>query len=71
MGREKNILKSCRFEIASRTRKCSGNKKHTISSGDKCLVFKENMRKRNYCLDCAKLIIEKGVSNLQKMISET
>ncbi len=70
MPTRKNILKSCKFEIAVRIRKCSGNKNHTISSNERCLVFKENMRKKNYCLNCAKLIIERGVLNLNKMISE-
>jgi hypothetical protein len=70
MGRSKNILKNCNFEIALRPRKCSGNKKHIISAGDRCLVFKENMRKNNYCLKCAKIIIERGISNLQEMISK-
>lgn len=70
MPKKKNILKSCRFEIAIRIRKCSGNKNHIIRPGEKCLVFKVNMRKNNYCLNCAKLIIEKGILDLNKMISE-
>ena len=70
MSTRKNILKSCKFETAVRVRKCSGNKNHIISPNERCLVFKENMRKKNYCLNCARSIIERGVLDLNKMISE-
>jgi hypothetical protein len=69
MPRGKNIIKTCEFEIAVRIRKCSGNKNHLINAGERCLVFKENMRKSNYCLNCAKPIIERGILNLNNMIS--
>jgi hypothetical protein len=64
----KNVLKRCYFEIASRERRCFRNKKHTILAGDNCLVFKESMRKSNYCLECAKIILQNGASALSQMI---
>lgn len=70
MPRAKCILKTCGVEIASKSRKCFGNQNHKICAGQKCLVFKENMRKTNYCLLCSKLIIEKGIEKLNELSSE-
>ncbi|MDQ7831384.1 MAG: hypothetical protein RDU30_06615 [Desulfovibrionaceae bacterium] len=70
MPKLKRLLVSACFETAQRRRKCSRNKEHEISKGDKCLVIKENMEKNNYCMECASLILEKAREDLDGLIRE-
>ncbi len=70
MPKLKRLLVSACFETAQRQRKCSRNKEHEISKGDKCLVIKENMAKNNYCMECASLILEKAREDLDGLIRE-
>ena len=68
MPKLKRLLPSATFETAQRLRQCSRNRGHKIIKGDKCLVIKENMKKRNYCLECACLILEKAKKDLDALI---
>lgn len=70
MPRLKRLLVNASFEIAQRQRRCSRNNGHIIPHGQKCLVIKENMMKRNYCLECAATIIEKAQKELTALTSE-
>ena len=70
MPKLKRLLVSACFETAQRQRKCSRNKEHEISKGDKCLVIKEIMAKNNYCMECASLILEKAREDLDGLIRE-
>lgn len=38
--------------------------------GKRCLVIKENMAKRNYCLECAATILEKARKDLAQLATE-
>ena len=71
MPKLKRLLLSAGVEIAERRRQCSRNQDHKIGKGDKCLVIKENMRKRNYCIECASLILEKAKHDLDRLIAST
>ena len=64
MPKLKRLLSNSRFETALRQRQCSRNKQHKITKGEKCFVIEEHMKKRNYCLDCASLLIEKAQKDL-------
>ena len=41
-----------------------------ICQGDKCLVIKENMSKNNYCMECARLILQKARQDLDGLCDE-
>ncbi len=64
MPKLKRLLLPASFETAQRRRRCSRNRGHEISKGDKCLVIKENMNKNNYCMECAHLILQKAKEDL-------
>jgi len=71
MPKLKRILLNLSFEVAQRKRKCTRNRKHVIYKDQKCLVIKENMDKKNYCLDCARQIINQAkleLDDLQKIL---
>jgi len=57
-------------ETAKKRRRCSRNKGHSIPHGQRCLVIKENMAKRNYCLECAATIFEKAKKDLAQLAGE-
>lgn len=65
MAKVKKILKNCGFEKAVRVRHCARDKDHAISAGTKCLIVKEHMNSKSYCLECAKLIIEHAKSEIE------
>ena len=74
MPRLKRLLLNASFEIAQRQRRCSRDGGHVIRNGQKCLVIKESMSKRNYCLECAAVIIgkaERDVMDLKAEIAAT
>ena len=70
MPKLKRLLVSACFETAQRRRQCSRNKGHVICKGDKWLVIKENMAKDNYCMECARLILQKAKEDLNGLILE-
>jgi len=58
MPKLKRLLVSACFETAQRNRSCCRNRGHEICKGDKCLIVKENMSYRNYCMECTRLILQ-------------
>ena len=70
MPKLKRLLVSACFETAQRRRHCSRNRNHDIRQGEKCLVVKENMRKQNYCMECAALVLEKAQDELNTLMDE-
>lgn len=70
MPKLKRLLVNAFVEVAQRQRRCSRNKGHVISHGRKCLVIKENMMKRNYCLECANVILQKAQIDLGSLAGE-
>ncbi len=70
MPKLKRLLVSACFETAQRRRHCSRNQEHVICQGDKCLVIKENMSKNNYCMECARLILQKARQDLDCLCDE-
>jgi len=51
-------------------RQCSSNRGHKICKGERCLVIRENMANNNYCMECARLILEKARKELNGLILE-
>lgn len=71
MGATKSVLRTCYVEDSKGTRKCGRNKKHPITKGDRCLVFKESMKSpKSYCVPCARIILERGQEDLARLIAE-
>ncbi len=70
MPKLKRLLVSACFEFAQRRRQCSRNRGHVICKDDKCLVIKENMIKSNYCMECAKQILQKAQQDLDALVRE-
>lgn len=70
MARLKRLLSASEFETAQRVRRCARNKGHRIEKGERCLVVKENMAKRSYCAECARLILEKARDEVLALLSE-
>ena len=70
MPRLKRLLSTCEFETAQRRRRCARNKGHLIEKGQICLVVKENMAKRSYCIECARLILEKAHEEVLGLLSK-
>lgn len=70
MGKLKRLVTTSEFETAQRQRRCSRNRSHKIAKGERCLVVKENMSKRSYCLECARLILEKAQEDVVRLQRE-
>lgn len=70
MPRLKRLLLNASFEVAQRQRQCSRDNGHIIRGGQKCLVIKESMSKRNYCLECAAVIISKAERDVLALKAE-
>jgi hypothetical protein len=70
MGRPKELLRPCRYEVAVRLRHCAQNDEHLISAGERCLVFKENMQQKSYCLACARAILERGRHRVEELVGQ-
>jgi len=67
MASVRKVVKNCAWEFAKRQRRCARDKSHIIAAGEKCLVVKENMAKKNYCLQCAKLIISCAKKDIEEL----
>ena len=70
MPRPKDLLRPCTYETAIRQRRCSRNDEHVIAPGARCLVFTEQMRRKCYCLLCARGILERGRVQLDELIAQ-
>ena len=66
----KRLLLSAHFETAQRRRQCSRSREHEIPKGDDCLVIRNGMTKRNYCLRCASRILQKAEDDLGILAGE-
>lgn len=70
MGRPKALLRPCAYETAIRQRRCARDDAHIIAAGERCLVFKEQMSKKCYCLGCARVILERGRLQVEELIGQ-
>ncbi|MCB1282340.1 MAG: hypothetical protein KDB18_12540 [Salinibacterium sp.] len=70
MGRPKEVLRSCGVETAKRLRRCRGKRGHVIPAGCRCLVFRENLREKSYCRDCAVRLLERGRDRVDALLAE-
>lgn len=70
MPRLKSLLKTYEIEVAVRKRTCNRNDEHIIRKGEKCLVIKENMNRRVYCVACSGLILEHAETQIQTLKTE-
>ena len=68
MGRPKALLRPCGYETAIRQRRCARNNAHIIAAGERCLVFKEQMNKKCYCLPCAREILDRGREQVEDLL---
>ncbi|MEJ1966507.1 MAG: hypothetical protein WDO56_35195 [Gammaproteobacteria bacterium] len=57
MAKIKDILIHVIVETALKRRKCHRNKTHAVKAGETCMVVKDGMYKRNYCVTCAAEIL--------------
>ena len=67
MASVRKVVKNCAWEFAKRQRRCARDKSHIITAGEKCLTVKENMAKKNYCLQCVELIINCAKKNIEEL----
>lgn len=57
MAKVKDILVHVSVETAVSRRKCHRSEKHGVAAGNRCLVVKQGLYKRNYCGTCASAIL--------------
>lgn len=73
-GRTKEILHTAWFGQAGplgRHRVCRGDRKnHPILPGAWYFAIKDGLEEKSYCLVCARRILERGHSTLEKLFSE-
>ena len=70
-GSVKQILYSSCFEKAKGLRSCRRNKdNHKIGKDEYCLSIKSGLNYKYYCLQCARIILEKGQKELNSLIEE-
>lgn len=73
-GRVKQLLHTAEFRVVStrgRMPLCSGDRwQHLFSRGDSLLRIKDGLNEKNYCLVCARAILEKGQQDLEKLLIE-
>lgn len=70
-GRPKEILHTACFEQAAmrgRRRICQGDRQnHSIPPGSWCLIIKNGLEEKSYCLECARKILERGRVKLDSL----
>lgn len=70
MAKVRQVLKHVAVEVAARKRICHrAAGKHFVPAGGACLVIKEGaqMGKKNYCVDCARAIVEQAQADLNEI----
>ena len=76
MPKYPDIVKNTSFKGAKRKRKCSFNKGHLIQINEKFLRTESPASiglysiKKTYCLDCAKIIIEKAEGKIKTLSAQ-
>lgn len=70
MAKLKQLLSTSEFQTAQRQRICARNRAHRISKGERCLTVKENMSERSYCIECARLILQKAHEEVSALMAE-
>lgn len=70
-GRIKEVLHTSKFAKSPGTRMCRGDRKnHTIQPGDSFLSVKDGLGEKSYCLKCARVILERGRTTLEKLLAK-
>ncbi len=70
MPKVRQVLGHVSIETASRERICHRDRRsHKVAKGTPCLVVSEGLTggKKNYCLDCARAILEQAESDLRTL----
>lgn len=72
MPKVRGVLNHLRVETAARQRKCHRKSdEHVIPAKQRCLVVMEKSGgKKNYCLDCAREILDRARGDLESLASE-
>jgi len=67
MPRLRSLVERVEIDQAGRAHNCQGNARHRIQKGDRRLKVRTGRTWEHYCLDCARRIVEKDVSELQAL----
>ena len=67
MPSPKSILQRVEIDIAQRAHNCQHNSRHRIKQGDKRLKVRKERSWEHYCCECAKAIIDRGITQLQDL----
>jgi len=72
MAAVRRILKHVEvLEATTRRRKCHRKPKlHSIPRGDLFLLVKDGQSSKNYCVECARPILEQAASDLCRIVEE-
>ncbi len=73
-GRTKEILHTADFKKAALRgprRICHGNRRdHSIPPGSWCFTVKDGLGEKGYCLECARVILERGREKLNDLFAK-
>lgn len=70
MPRIRSLITRTEVDVAKRAHNCQGNARHRITRGDKRLNIREGRGWDRYCLDCAKVIVQRDIASLQALTRE-
>lgn len=70
MPRIKSLIIHSEVDVAQRAHNCQGNAQHRIKRGDKRLKVRKGRSCDHYCLECAKVMIQKSIAKLEELDRE-
>jgi len=70
MAKVKDIPVHVVVETAERKRKCHRTKKHCVTAGHVCLVVRDGLYSRNYCVECATADTSRRASEVSQLVQQ-
>src|ERR1700686_142557 len=67
MARIKSIVSQVDIDVAQKSHNCQGNARHRIDRGDSRLKLRNGRSWDHYCLECAKMIVQRDLAKLQQL----
>ena len=67
MPRVRSLRIRTEVDVAQRAHNCQGNARHRIERGDKRLKVRTGRSWDHYCLECARTIVSRDISELEAL----
>jgi hypothetical protein len=67
MAKLKSLTVGHRVVAAGRRRKCYHNAAHSILKDEECLEVRVGMKWKGYCLECARRMVDDGLTALAQL----